>query len=147
MATRGFLIRFIDIGLIVLFGFLMISDIERSSRIELDLSTEQAERPSTVPDERRFFAVEIAADGVFKVADAQSGAVFADGLSMLSELSRELQRLDDLHRGDDVDLVVLITPHEDSPIQYTVDVMDLCDRLSLTKSLHVDIVAAASPVP
>ena len=35
MATRGFLIRFIDIGLIVLFGFLMISDIDTMSRVDL----------------------------------------------------------------------------------------------------------------
>ena len=35
MASRGFLIRFIDIGLIVLFGFLMISEIDASSRVDL----------------------------------------------------------------------------------------------------------------
>ena len=35
MASRGFLIRFIDIGLIVLFGFLMISEIENATRVEL----------------------------------------------------------------------------------------------------------------
>ena len=59
MATRGFLIRFIDIGLIVLFGFLMISDIDMLSRV--DLASEALSMEVEVPSdpEVRAFIVEV----------------------------------------------------------------------------------------
>ena len=56
MTSRGFLIRFIDIGLILLFGFVMISDIESLSQVELspESSAQEAEpapppSPATSP--------------------------------------------------------------------------------------------------
>ena len=38
-----------------------------------------------------------------------------------------------------LETIVLIQPHEDSVVQATVDVMDVCDALSLPKSLQMDI--------
>ncbi|MDX1494600.1 MAG: hypothetical protein R3253_11100, partial [Longimicrobiales bacterium] len=67
MATRGFLIRFIDIGLIVLFGFLMISDIEASSRVELAGSGDAAEEEVEPEEAPALVVVEIAGDGAFLV--------------------------------------------------------------------------------
>ena len=147
MASRGFLIRFIDIGLIVLFAFLMISDIENSSRVELDAATVAVEDDQQQIAERAFLTVEIAADGLFTVGDARSGDGVAEGLPTAEALTGELRRLDRLHQDEDLETVVLIMPHGDSPVQFTVDVMDVCDRLSLTKSLQVDIVDAGSPPP
>lgn len=74
MATRGFLIRFIDIGLIVLFGFLMISDIEAASRVELAGSGDVAEEEAEPEEAPVLVTVEIAADGAFLV-EIPSGAL------------------------------------------------------------------------
>ena len=41
--------------------------------------------------------------------------------------------------ADDRELVVLISPHEASIVQRTVDVMDVCDRLQVGKSLQTDL--------
>jgi hypothetical protein len=41
--------------------------------------------------------------------------------------------------------VVVIQPDPDSPVQFTVDVMDVADRLSLAKSLRMDIEVAPPP--
>lgn len=146
MATRGFLIRFIDISLIVLFGFVMISDVETSSRVELDPTTDAPEEDQSQAEERAFLTVEIAVDGLFTVVDTRAGEVLSAGLTTMEALTRELQRLEGLHRRDDLKTVVLIRPHADSPVQFTVDVMDVCDRLSLLKSLQVDI-GIESPGP
>jgi len=141
MASRGFLIRFIDIGLIVLFGFLMISDIDSSSRVELgDTRSEQEESPEEVR-EQAFVLVEIAADGMYLVSDprVEGDEVTAEDSAALAQ---ELLRRRGAHRDLDVETVVLIQPDPSSLVQSTVDAMDVCDRLSLTKSLRMDIEVA-----
>jgi len=138
MASRGFLIRFIDIGLIVLFGFLMISDIDSSSRVEL---ADTRAEPEASPEEEReqaFVLVEIAADGMYLVSDPR---VEGDGVTAEDSeaLAQELLRRRGAHRDLDVETVVLIQPDPSSLVQSTVDAMDVCDRLSLAKSLRMDI--------
>lgn len=194
MATRGFLIRFIDIGLIVLFGFLMISDIEASSRVELagsEASTDTAPEPE---EAQAFVVVEIAADGAFVVRespappeDAGSGvgrvlttgvesgetvavadsgvapgeeaAAVADSVMRVGSaagtgelrvggaaaLTEALRRLAASNEAAGRRTVVLIEPHPASEVQRTVDVMDVCDRLGLTKSLRMDIEVMSGP--
>lgn len=85
MATRGFLIRFIDIGLIVLFGFLMISDIEASSRVELAGSEEAAEEAPEPEEDRAFVVVEITPGGTFVVGERVSTATAGDSVAGRSE--------------------------------------------------------------
>ena len=139
MASRGFLIRFIDIGLIVLFGFLMISDIEASSRVELAVAADEAEVEREEEAERAFLVVEITAEGLFSVTDARTGDPAGDRLGSTEALANELRTLSGVHREEGLETVVLIQPHTSSLVQFTVDVMDVCDRLSLAKSLQMDI--------
>ncbi len=138
MASRGFLIRFIDIGLIVLFGFLMISDIDRSARVEL---ADTAAEPDTVEEqeeERAFVLVAIGPDGAYRVSDPRSEEepVIASGPV---ELGEELTRRKELMAERSTDVVVLLQPDPASLVQHTVDAMDVCDRLALAKSLRMDI--------
>lgn len=168
MATRGFLIRFIDIGLIVLFGFLMISDIEASSRVDLGGATEEVEEPRETPDDQGFVLVEIAADGSFIVSEStrnrgtptdsvtgsppdtvssSSAAEEAEQAPLSAPVRvRTVEALEDAvgilvdaHRSAGRETVVLIEPHPASAVQRTVDAMDVSDRLGLTKSLRMDI--------
>ncbi len=144
MASRGFLIRFIDIGLIVLFGFLMISDIEASSRVELAGERPESEEEVDVEqDSKAFVLVEIAASGAYRVSDpmaAEEDAVWAPDADALTE---ELRRRRGLNRERDTETVVLLEPDPASLVQHTVDAMDVCDRLSVAKSLRMDIEVAA----
>ena len=39
MKKRGLLMRFIDVGLIILFGFIVISDIKSEAQIQLPITT------------------------------------------------------------------------------------------------------------
>ena len=145
MASRGFLIRFIDIGLIVLFGFLMISDIDLASRVELADSREAEEETiQDEPTERGFILVEVGADGAYRVSDPRAAdeGVRADDPDALAA---ELQRRDALNVEAELETVVLLQPHPASLVQETVDAMDVCDRLSLPKSLRMDIEIAPPP--
>ncbi len=168
MATRGFLIRFIDIGLIVLFGFLMISDIDATTRVEL---ADAGEEPEVVPEEdteaRGVIAVEIQPDGRFVVREFVTGVVAAgpggdsspdasdtpadeasgEGdarfvAAEISELEAIVATLESAHAARELSTVVSIQPHPASVVQATVDVMDMCDRLGITKSLSMDIEVA-----
>jgi biopolymer transport protein ExbD len=138
MTSRGFLIRFIDIGLIVLFGFVMISDIESLSQVELSRAAE-AQEVDEDETERAFVTVAIAPDGSFAVADPATGDVMAAGVDRVDVLTELLRRIKLDQEAADRELVVLISPHEASIVQRTVDVMDVCDRLDVGKSLQTDL--------
>ncbi len=146
MASRGFLIRFIDIGLIVLFGFLMISDIESSSRVELSGAAQEIPDVSEEDTTRVFLIVEIRADGGFLVTDPQladSIATTAAGDS--DDLADQLAERSAVYTSAELEAIVLIQPHPSSLVQFTVDALDVCDRLGLPKSLRMDIEVERDP--
>lgn len=147
MATRGFLIRFIDIGLIVLFGFLMISDIDALSRVDLAGARQDVAEPSEVAedDERGFVAVEILPDGRFMLSDPRDDETPVVGAATIETLTAELAARQRVHADAGAETVVLIQPDPASAVQLTVDVMDVCDRLGLVKSLQMDIEVAPPP--
>jgi hypothetical protein len=146
MASRAFLIRFIDIGLIVLFGFLMISDIESSSRVELASEGDQLEEEQPEPEEARgFVRVEILPAGGYAVSDPQAVDVAPVRAADVDALAEELGRRRGLHEDLGIETVVLIQPDPASLVQGTVDAMDVCDRLGLAKSLRMDIEIAPPP--
>jgi len=145
VATRGFLIRFIDIGLIVLFGFLMISDIDALSRVDLAGARQEVAEPAEVSedDERGFVAVDILPDGRFLLSDPRDPESRVVGAATIETLTVELVSRQRLHADAGTETVVLIQPDPASPVQFTVDVMDVCDRLGLVKSLQMDIEVGA----
>lgn len=141
MATRGFLIRFIDIGLIVLFGFLMISDIDAMSRVDLAGAQQDVAEPAEVSedDERGFIAVDILPDGRFLLSDPRDPEAAITGAATVEALTAELAARHRIHTELGTETVVLIQPDPASAVQHTVDVMDVCDRLGLMKSLQMEI--------
>ncbi|MDG2283518.1 MAG: biopolymer transporter ExbD [Longimicrobiales bacterium] len=145
MATRGFLIRFIDIGLIVLFGFLMISDIDAMSRVDLAGARQEVAETAEVTedDERGFIVVDILPDGRFLLSDPRDPGAVSMGAENLETLTTELVARHRVHTEAGTETVVLIQPDPASPVQFTVDVMDVCDRLGLVKSLQMDIEVAS----
>lgn len=129
----GFLIRFIDIGLIVLFGFLAISDIESFSRIDMPGSSQ--DQTTEDPQEMTMLTVEIAPNGRFTVIERESERVPCRGVDLNtfeSCLTEVVQR----HRQNNRQAVVLIQPDDASIVQHTVDVLDICDRHGIPKNIN-----------
>ena len=137
MASRGLLIRFIDIGLIALFGFLMISDIENSSRVELD-SPAQPTTEQDEPSEQIYLAVHISGEGRFSVVHVETDSVLASEITSREVLLEALRGHSQDARSSGRALTLLIRPDGRSPVQRTVDVMDVCDRLGLSRSLQME---------
>lgn len=136
MTNKGFLIRFIDIGLIVLFGFVMISDIDELSQVELSAAAEadsvQVDREPPV-----FVTVSITEKGEFDVA--LEDLTIAAAIPSVDTLRQVLLEARDSYASDDRETVVLIQPDLMSTVQKTVDVMDLCESLGIPRSLQANL--------
>lgn len=131
--SSGFLIRFIDIGLILLLGFIGISDISSFTRIEMpnkkpnQNNTQQQQSPS-------FLRVKVQRGGSFTVRriDPEKEVCAPAGRKALEKCLRSAQNRIEEKDGKPV---VLIKPAEASAVQHTVDVMDICDRLEIPKNI------------
>ena len=126
------IIRLIDVVLIVLFGFIVISDIDIKGSLPLPSKQSETIRP-TLPKRKIPIYVEINEDGNF--------AIFRKGRkkiqkSTLSSLEGYLVRIQEtILQKEKSDIAVIIRPHEISQIQWTVDVLDLCDRNRIAKNI------------
>jgi biopolymer transport protein ExbD len=132
LSSSGFLIRFIDIGLILLLGFLWISDISSFTHIEMPNKTPN--QKTTQQQSLTFLRVEVQKKGNFTVrqVDPEEEVCTPMGRKALEACLKSAQ---DRITSDDGQPVVLIKPAENSAVQHTVDVMDICDRLGIPKNI------------
>ena len=109
MVSRGYLIRFIDIGLIVMFGFIQISDIESLAQVELEAA--RGDRPlsdAVGARSRVVVVVAVAPDGRFSVSDAATGVLLARDLPTEVLLTSTLRAARDERAAEGREIVVLI---------------------------------------
>lgn len=125
MQKSGFVVRFVDVVLILLFGFISISSVRAS---EIDLA-ESTETPAPVPDAEAVVFVGIRADGTFLIEDERTEVRGANAL--LSFLRLEQQA------AGSAPLRVRIRAAHDAPMGFLVDAARVCDELGLPKSLEV----------
>ena len=133
MNKRGLLLRFIDVGLILLIAFIAISEIEIVSQIPMPGTDEQAE-----PQEERaqtLVVVQVKEDSSFNLGRMEASD---DLLSLpdISSLEQQLISLRDQERAQGNDIVVVIESDNLSQIQWTVDVLDLCDQYNIPKNIN-----------
>lgn len=131
MRPSGFIIRFIDIGLLLLFAFLFLSDLTVDTQIKLPGSNSDA----PVQDrEQTTVTLTVVTDEAFRLSS--SDETFSDTMvNSLTELRRALGEIRSYYSDRQSDVVVIISPSGDSMIQTTVYVLDICDDLGLQKSL------------
>ncbi len=135
MKNSSFLIRFIDIGLIILFGFVIISDITVRSHIELP-SSDPDEQEAPEESEMSLIVINIDPDNVYRLSDYHTSTFWGEyqDVQILEMVLRDLNQ----HLIDEGESpVALIEPHEDITMQRLIDVMDLCDRLGILKNINV----------
>ena len=133
MQRSSFLIRFIDIGLIILFGFITISDIDTYSRIDMPGSDQST--TSDDPKQMTLVTVEIAPGGVFTVVERASETVPCQDVDR-DGLEECLVNVRDRLQQAGEQAVVLVEPDERSIVQHTVDVLDICDRHGILKNIN-----------
>ena len=128
MSKGGNILRLIDIVLILLFGFVSISEISNRSRIQLPKSTET---PATPPDHEKILIVGVSPQGTYLVGNESSMLNTAQELHayLLIEKQKALQK--------NAKLRVRVRPSWNTPIQHAMAVAAICDQLSLQKGLDV----------
>lgn len=128
MFKKGIILRLVDVVLILLFGFISISEVARQSKIELAKTTqfpvEKLEREETI-----FIAV--TSDGNFLVEDE---SVLIKDINSLKNylLSKKVE-----FRNLNAKARVRIRSNWDAPIKYTLAISELCDKLNIKKSVDV----------
>jgi biopolymer transport protein ExbD len=132
VGKSGFVVRFVDVVLILLFGFISISSV-RTTEIALPESTET---PAPPPEFEEVVFVGIRPDGTYLVADERVEVVGVRPL--FSWLSGELERI-----GDDP-VKVRIRASGTTPMRYLVDAARVCDELGVAKSLEVQMAGSGA---
>ena len=133
MKKRGLLLRFIDVGLILLIAFIAISEIEIVSEIPMPGTDEEAqqreERAQTL------VVVQVKEDSSYYLGRAESRDDFLV-LADIPSLEDQLIELRNQERAQGNDIVVIIEADNLSQIQWTVDVLDLCDQYNIPKNIN-----------
>jgi biopolymer transport protein ExbD len=129
----GLLIRLIDVAMIILFGFIAISDIKVRAQIKLpsDQKTEEDRRDEQEPV---LMFVRIGLDNQVEISDEGD---IGETLP-ISQLESRLVELGGTFGSQGIEMVVLIEPHEDSIMQHTIDVLDICERHNIAKNINYE---------
>lgn len=127
MRASGFIVRFVDVVLILLFGFISISNMQDSD-VPLPESTETD--PVPVDTEEILF-VGVMDDGSFLIED-ETMEVYS--IDVLRDYLNRMKR-----RFNDAPIKVRIRSSRSAPVKHAFAVAALCDELGLNKSLEVEL--------
>ena len=127
MRASGFILRFVDVVLILLFGFISISNLQ-DTKVELPESTET--EPVAMDTEEVIFV-----------------GVLPGGSYLIEDESMLVSSLDDLEEYlvsykrslGDVPIKVRIRSSKDASAKDAFALATLCDELDLAKSLEVEL--------
>ena len=127
MSKGGLIIRLIDVALILLLGFIAISDIRVKAQIKL---------PSPGEED----VLEQATQLVFVLIYGHGFAINLNEkttpVKNLQILENQLLQIRTELLKNNIKMVVLIEPHEESIIQKTVDVLDICEKRRIPKNIN-----------
>lgn len=130
MNKSGLIIRLIDIALIILFGFIAISDIKVKAQIKLPVPVQGESRQSR----NLFVTVRLLEAGGYAVKTPEG----TTNMATAPELERFLQQKKALFAARQKVLCVLIEPEKETIVQKTIDVLDMCAKLRIPKNLAFD---------
>jgi len=133
--NAGMIIRLVDVVLIVLFGFLMITKIQE--QVDIPLPHSKADNPVVTAD-REVFDVFVRRDGRIQCGwidskyQVRMPLQSSDPTLMRAKYDELKRLLDEINPGR---MAVAIQAEFNAPTQYTVDLIDICKELSMPKSI------------
>lgn len=131
MTKGGIIIRLIDVAMIILFGFIAISDIK--VRAQIKLPAQDAEQDLQEQKKPELILVKIDLLNGYVVENGEQVIAVTTDLDQLENRLLELSRQ---HKAAGSEMVVLVEPDEDSMIQHTVNVLDICERHNIAKNIN-----------
>lgn len=127
-AASGLIIRLIDVVLILLFGFIAISEISKKSKIDLP---ESEAVPATAPDREVVVYIGILPDGRYLVEEET--AVIDDPASLMRYI---LQTQSELNSRN-IRMRVRVRANYDSEVRYAFTVVNICQDTKIPVGLDV----------
>lgn len=137
--TGGMIVRLIDVVLIILFGFIGISDIQNKTQIKLPGKTQNAPVQSEIVTVTVLVAIE---PGDYYEITVQEEGEEGDEpfpVQSLANLRTALQQLSEQIRSESKNMVVIIDPRENASMQQTIDVFDMCEEEGYAKSIDFNL--------
>lgn len=128
MLRGGTIIRLIDVVLIILLGFLGITDFEVKSQVKLPSAVESGQREI----KQQFIFLDILSDNFFEIIDEHNSVKKIESLEILE---KSLVNLNNYYFQNFKQMILIIEPDQESVIQTTVDVMDICEKNQILKNL------------
>lgn len=128
MVGGGMMIRLIDVVLILLFGFISISEVSEHSDILLPTSKLTPIQP---PAQEEVIIVGITETGEYSL---RNGRLHLDSTR---KLNRYLTHLAEKAAAAGGNFRVRLRPHKSTPIRYTMRVAAICDKLHIPKGIDV----------
>ncbi|MFQ5633433.1 MAG: ExbD/TolR family protein, partial [bacterium] len=134
--SGSMLMRLIDVVLIILFGFIGISDIQ--NKTQLKLPGQSVDEPTIEePLQENVFVQVIIHEasrgpGEFEIVVDGASPV---NLNDVAELRQRLRALDSRFKQTNQQMIVIIDPTEEVTMQRTVDIFDLCEQEDFVKSI------------
>ncbi len=128
MLKGGTIIRLIDVVLIILLGFLGITDFEVKSQVKLPSAVESGQREI----KQQFIFLDIKSDNQFEIIDGQNTIKEVESIELLE---KALVQLNSYYLQNFKQMILVIEPNLESVIQTTVDVMDICEKNQILKNL------------
>jgi len=127
----GIVVRLIDVVLILLFGFISISQIDDASMVDLPISSETK---LATPDTENLIPISI-----YHRRGNQWIYLVENETKSLSNIDAVHLYLKNKQRFYKRDIRVKIYSEGMAPIKYTMQLTDLCEQLKLKKSLIVKL--------
>jgi biopolymer transport protein ExbD len=128
MSQSGVVIRLIDVVLILLFGFISISEISSKSLIHLPKSKQMT---YALPDREDLIIIGITPEGKFLVEDE------SEMINDFNALKYYIVMKHDEKSTNNVETRVRIRSNWNTPIKYTIAVANVCDMLHIPKGMDV----------
>ncbi|MCL4704704.1 biopolymer transporter ExbD [bacterium] len=129
MGNPSMIIRYIDIALTVLFGFIAISDVEQKTQVKLPSNVSAVSTPTQI---NTVSLIVLPGPMYTLLEDATEITSNAE----LEAVERELLNVRQKYLDQNQDIIVLIQPDPNSPVQLTVNVLDVCERNQIQRNIN-----------
>ena len=128
MNQGGIVIRLIDVVLILLFGFISISEISSKSLIDLPKSSQTN---YSLPDKENLLIIGITPDGQYLIENEN------EIISSFISLRFYIENKNEENIQNKIETRVRIRSNWDTPIKHTIALANLCDHLRIPKGIDV----------
>lgn len=136
MKSGGLIIRLIDVVLIILLGFLNISDFMLKAQIKLDTGNSETQEET----QSHLYFLNVMPEGEYTVEDTE-----IERTLLFSIVKQENEEMNDLERflvgefyknnANNIDMVLVIKSDPETKIQHTIDVLDICEKYKIPRTV------------